>query len=177
MAPDPKTQTSEKGDDLTPQRKDVLVYDTPGFFAEDSRVPLWAQSLITDVFSFVTTHYFVWSWPFLALFYYLYKNGRGYVAAALVALYLPSFFSGAQKTGNGNMWQALRTSSVWGLTNKFLRIKIIREQELDPKLKYIFGFHPHGIIVLSRLAIFGENFDRVFPGVTNRRKLDHHFYM
>ncbi|RLN56006.1 hypothetical protein BBJ29_009907 [Phytophthora kernoviae] len=168
MDSDPETQTSENGDDPTQQRKDVLVYDAPVFFTEDSRVPRWAQHLITDVFSFVTTHYFVWSWPFLALFYYLHKSGRGYVAVAMVGLYLPSFFSGAQRTGKGNVWQALRTSSIWGLTNKFLRIKIVREQELDPKQKYIFGFHPHGIIVLSRLAIFGGNFDNVFPGITNR---------
>jgi hypothetical protein len=47
---------------------------------------------------------------------------------------------------------------------------IIREQELDPTKKYIFGFHPHGIIVQSRVAIFGKNFDDVFPGITNRRK-------
>lgn len=113
----------------------------------------------------------------------------------MVALYLPSFFSGAQKTGKGNVWESLRTSSLWGLMNKFLRyvhcsrlqvslrvcrphrlhalllssIKIIREQELDPEKKYIFGFHPHGIIVLSRVAIFGSNFDDVFPGIKNRR--------
>lgn len=47
-------------------------------------------------------------------------------------------------------------------------IKVIREQELDPKKKYIFGFHPHGIIVLSRLATYGGNWENYFPGIVTR---------
>ncbi|KAG2779747.1 hypothetical protein PC129_g13580 [Phytophthora cactorum] len=167
MAPDPTTQENESHEE--PQlNKAVLVYESKVYFSESSKVPKWMQNFITDVFSFITAHYFVWSWPFLALFYYLHKRGLDYVSIAMLAVYLPSFFSGAQKTGKGNVWESLRTSSMWGLMNKFLRIKIIREQELDPKKQYIFGFHPHGIIVLSRLAIFGRNFDDVFPGIKNR---------
>ncbi|KAG6579790.1 Diacylglycerol O-acyltransferase [Phytophthora cinnamomi] len=150
------------------QPGDVLVYESVGCFAEKSTVPRWMQDALTDVFSFVTAHYFVWSWPFLVLFYVLHQRGLDYVSAAMVALYLPSFFSGAQKTGKGKEWEALRTSSVWGLMNKFLRIKIIREQELDPTKKYIFGFHPHGILVLSRIAVSGRNFVDVFPGIKTR---------
>ncbi|KAG1705339.1 hypothetical protein DVH05_004270 [Phytophthora capsici] len=146
----------------------ALVYESIGFFSEDTKVPQWAQNLLTDAFSFVTVHYFVWSWPFLALFYFFHQHGLDYVSVAMVALYLPSFFSGAQKTGKGNEWEALRTSSLWGLVNKFLRIKIIREQELDPSKKFIFGFHPHGILVLSRIAISGRNFIDVFPGIKTR---------
>ncbi|KUF95156.1 hypothetical protein AM588_10006081 [Phytophthora nicotianae] len=108
------------------------------------------------------------------------KNRLGFVKLAMNhgADLVPTFvfgekwlYNGAQKTGKGNVWESLRTSSIWGLMNKFLRIKIIREQELDPKKQYIFGFHPHGIIVLSRLAIFGRNFDDVFPGIKNRLSL------
>ncbi|POM66996.1 Hypothetical protein PHPALM_17072, partial [Phytophthora palmivora] len=175
MAPDSKLQENKS---LVGQDKNVFVYESQEFFTENSRVPKWMQNFVTDVFSFITAHYFIWSWPFLGLFYYLYKvtkistfcmmRGLDYISIAMVALYLPSFFSGAQKTGKGNVWDSLRTSSIWGLMNKFLRIKIIREQELDPKKRYIFGFHPHGIIVLSRLAIFGRNFDDIFPGIKNR---------
>ncbi|POM69714.1 Diacylglycerol O-acyltransferase [Phytophthora palmivora] len=168
MAPDSKLQENKR---LVGQDKNVFVYESQVFFSENSRVPKWMQNFVTDVFSFITAHYFIWSWPFLGLFYYLHKRGLDYISIAMVALYLPSFFSGAQKTGKGNVWDSLRTSSIWGLMNKFLRIKIIREQELDPKKQYIFGFHPHGIIVLSRLAIFGRNFDDIFPGIKNRRKI------
>ncbi|ETO82559.1 hypothetical protein F444_03333 [Phytophthora nicotianae P1976] len=148
--------------------KGVFVYEPLGFFADDSHVPLWVQNFLTDVFSFVTTHYFVWSFPFLVLFNCLHQHGLDYVSVAMIALYLPSFFNGAQKTGQGNEWVAVRTSSLWGLMNKFLRMKIIREQELDSRGKYIFGFHPHGILVLSRIAAFGQNFIDVCPGITTR---------
>ncbi|KAG3111939.1 hypothetical protein PI125_g8673 [Phytophthora idaei] len=132
MVPDPTTQENESHEE--PQlNKAVLVYESKVYFSESSKVPKWMQNFITDVFSFITAHYFVWSWPFLALFYYLHKRGLDYVSIAILAVYLPSFFSGAQKTGKGNVWESLRTSSMWGLMNKFLRIKIIREQELDPK--------------------------------------------
>ncbi|EGZ24864.1 hypothetical protein PHYSODRAFT_486821 [Phytophthora sojae] len=162
MAPNPIADGHEQQD------KDVLVYDAPGFFAPDSRVPRWLQSVATDLFSFVILHYFVWGVPFLVLFYVFHKIGLDYVSIAMVVLYLPSFFSGAHKTGRGNVWEGLRTSSLWGLLNKFLRVKIIREQELDPNKQYIFGFHPHGIIVLSRIAIFGGSFEDIFPGIKYR---------
>jgi hypothetical protein len=52
--------------------------------------------------------------------------GLDYVSIAMVVLYLPSFFSGAHKTGKGNVWEGLRTSSLWGLLNKFLRYGFCR---------------------------------------------------
>lgn len=48
-------------------------------------------------------------------------------------------------------------------------IEVIREQELDPKKRYIFGFHPHGIIIFSRVAWLGGSWEKVFPGITARR--------
>jgi hypothetical protein len=159
VAPAAKTET---------QSDAPFVYEAPGFFAEDSRVPQWAQSLATDLFSLVTIHYNVWGVPFLVLFYYLYAIGYGYVPVALVALYLPSFLSGAQKTARGNPWPAFRAGRIWGLSAKFLGIKVIREQALDSSKKYIFGFHPHGIIVLSRVSTYGGNWEKVFPGIPTR---------
>ncbi|EEY54640.1 2-acylglycerol O-acyltransferase, putative [Phytophthora infestans T30-4] len=40
--------------------------------------------------------------------------------------------------------------------------------ELDSNKKYIFGFHPHGIIVLSRVSTYGGNWEKVFPGIPTR---------
>ncbi|KAE9004846.1 hypothetical protein PR003_g18686 [Phytophthora rubi] len=136
MSPNPIVECHEQ------QSEDVLVYDAPGFFPQDTRVPRWLQNVATDLFSFVILHYFVWGVPFLLLFYLFHNIGLDYVSVAMVVLYLPSFFSGAHKTGQGNVWEGLRTSSLWGLLNQFLRLKIIREQELDPNKRHIFGFHP-----------------------------------
>lgn len=119
-------KTAERDDEaaaapVTTKPQDApFVYETPGFFADDSRVPQWVQNLVTDLFSFVTIHYNIWGVPFLALFYYLYKIGYGYVPVALVALYLPSFLSGAQKTAKGNTWPSFRSDRIWGLSAKFL---------------------------------------------------------
>lgn len=49
-----------------------------------------------------------------------------------------------------------------------IRMKVIREQELDSKKKYIFGYHPHGIIVLSRLATYAGNWEKLFPNIHAR---------
>ncbi|GAB9469412.1 Diacylglycerol o-acyltransferase [Globisporangium polare] len=34
--------------------------------------------------------------------------------------------------------------------------------------KYIFGFHPHGIIILSRIATYGGTWEAVFPNLITR---------
>ncbi|CEG45545.1 diacylglycerol o [Plasmopara halstedii] len=153
---------------VSEKEKNPFVYETPGFFADDSRVPKWIQGLATDLFGFVTIHYNFWPLPFLVLFYYLYTIGYGYIPVALVALYLPSFLSGAQKTATGNPWPSFRSHHIWGLSAKFLGTKVIREQALDPSKKYIFGYHPHGIIVLSRVSTYGGNWEKVFPGIPTR---------
>lgn len=43
--------------------------------------------------------------------------------------------------------------------------QIEREVELDPARQYIFGWHPHGILLLSRFAIYGGLWDKLFPGI------------
>ena len=43
--------------------------------------------------------------------------------------------------------------------------QIEREVELDPTRQYIFGWHPHGILLLSRFAIYGGLWDKLFPGI------------
>jgi 2-acylglycerol O-acyltransferase 2 len=45
-----------------------------------------------------------------------------------------------------------------------------RSQELPPTRKYIFGYHPHGIISHGAFAAFGTEalgFSQLFPGITN----------
>lgn len=70
MAPDP---TMGKKSEETQLQKGVLVYESKEYFSESSKVSRWMQNAITNVFSFITAHYFVWSWPFLGLFYFLHR--------------------------------------------------------------------------------------------------------
>ncbi|CAM9916412.1 unnamed protein product, partial [Phaeothamnion confervicola] len=43
-----------------------------------------------------------------------------------------------------------------------------RLARLDPSKRYVFGFHPHGNLVLSRIALVGPSWDQLFPGVETR---------
>ncbi|RLN93171.1 hypothetical protein BBJ28_00009587 [Nothophytophthora sp. Chile5] len=174
-----EAQASQKGE--TPG---YLEYDAPSYFASDSMAPAWLQGAMTDVFLFVSVHYNFWGVPCLALLWTLYRFGYGLLCVALVALYLPSFTNGAHQTAAGREWDLVRLSSMWNFTAHYLgrafivipphsdvdSAKVIREQELDKKKKYVFACHPHGIIVLSRVTTYGGNWEKLFPNLVARGK-------
>ncbi|KDO23508.1 hypothetical protein SPRG_11430 [Saprolegnia parasitica CBS 223.65] len=120
----------------------------------------------------VSIHYLLWFWVAVAFLYYLYAIGYGYVSAAVIALYLPSYLNGAHRkltpaTG-GMQWDGLRTHWLWKLMCEYVGLEIVREQELDAAKQYIFGFHPHGILVLSRMSCYAGNWEQVHPGIEVR---------
>ncbi|KAL7749741.1 diacylglycerol O-acyltransferase 1 [Sorochytrium milnesiophthora] len=50
----------------------------------------------------------------------------------------------------------------------YFPIQLIKESELDPSKKYIFGYHPHGIIGIGAWVNFATeatNFSTLFPGI------------
>jgi 2-acylglycerol O-acyltransferase 2/2-acylglycerol O-acyltransferase 1 len=59
---------------------------------------------------------------------------------------------------------------VWSLYASYFPARLHREESLPPTKKYIFGYHPHGIISHGAFAAFGTEalgFSRIFPGITN----------
>ncbi|TYZ58101.1 hypothetical protein PybrP1_006693 [[Pythium] brassicae (nom. inval.)] len=148
--------------------KQLFEYTPPAYFGADSRVPQALRPWLSDVFIFITIHYNYWAMPVLVAFYMLYQRGYSVVVVALLALYAPSYLSGAERTAEGKAWDFVRKARCWLLTANFLGIKILREQELDPSKRYIFGFHPHGIIILSRVATYGGTWEAVFPKLITR---------
>jgi hypothetical protein len=90
------------------------------------------------------------------------------VVVALVVVYLPSFTDGSHKKANGRQWDWFRRMRIWHASAAQLNLKVIREAALDGGKKYIFGFHPHGIIVLSRIATYAGNWEKLFPNLTYR---------
>lgn len=42
------------------------------------------------------------------------------MVVALVALYLPSFLDGSQKTGAGRAWEGFRQSRIWNISANYL---------------------------------------------------------
>jgi hypothetical protein len=82
--------------------------------------------------------------------------------AAALALYLPSFLDGSEKR-LGRPWDALRLHGVWRLSQGYFPATLRRTTKLDPKKKYVFGWHPHGILILSRIHTYGGNWEALFP--------------
>ncbi|KAF2645800.1 diacylglycerol O-acyltransferase 2 [Massarina eburnea CBS 473.64] len=63
-----------------------------------------------------------------------------------------------------------RRSRVWSLFASYFPARLHRSEVLEPTRKYIFGYHPHGIISHGAFAAFGTEalgFSQLFPGITN----------
>ena len=70
--------------------------------------------------------------------------------------------------GHRSEW--LRHSRIWSLFGSYYPARLHRSQELEPTRKYIFGYHPHGIISHGAFAAFATEalgFSQMFPGITN----------
>ncbi|KAK5729833.1 diacylglycerol O-acyltransferase 1 [Elasticomyces elasticus] len=63
-----------------------------------------------------------------------------------------------------------RRSKVWSLFAGYFPARLHRTQELEATRKYVFGYHPHGIISHGAFAAFGTEalgFGQLFPGIVN----------
>ncbi|KAJ4380277.1 diacylglycerol O-acyltransferase 1 [Didymella sp. IMI 355093] len=66
--------------------------------------------------------------------------------------------------------ERMRRLKVWSLFASYFPARLHRSQELEPTRKYIFGYHPHGIISHGAFAAFATEalgFSQLFPGITN----------
>ncbi|KAF2262526.1 diacylglycerol O-acyltransferase 2A [Lojkania enalia] len=66
--------------------------------------------------------------------------------------------------------ERLRRLPVWSLFASYFPARLHRSQELEPTRKYVFGYHPHGIISHGAFAAFATEalgFSQLFPGITN----------
>ncbi|KAH8815201.1 diacylglycerol acyltransferase-domain-containing protein [Xylogone sp. PMI_703] len=66
--------------------------------------------------------------------------------------------------------QFLKSLPVWSLFASYFPARLHRSIELPPTRKYIFGYHPHGIISHGAWAAFATEalgFSQLFPGITN----------
>ncbi|KAA8641943.1 hypothetical protein EYZ11_002545 [Aspergillus tanneri] len=64
-----------------------------------------------------------------------------------------------------------RKSWIWNTFVRYFPITLYRSAALSPRKKYIFGYHPHGIIFRGAMGVLvadgEESFSRLFPGITN----------
>lgn len=64
----------------------------------------------------------------------------------------------------------LRRSKVWSAFASYFPARLHRTVRLENHRKYIFGYHPHGIISHGAFAAFATEalgFADLFPGITN----------
>ncbi|KAK4869392.1 hypothetical protein LT330_006392 [Penicillium expansum] len=64
----------------------------------------------------------------------------------------------------------LRSLPIWKVYASYFPARLHREESLPSTKKYIFGYHPHGIISHGAFAAFGTEalgFSKLFPGITN----------
>ena len=64
----------------------------------------------------------------------------------------------------------LRSLPIWSLFASYFPARLHRSEKLPPTRKYIFGYHPHGIISHGAFAAFATEalgFAQLFPGITN----------
>ncbi|KAK7909482.1 hypothetical protein WMY93_014166 [Mugilogobius chulae] len=69
----------------------------------------------------------------------------------------------------GRRWEWLRRCALWKLFRDYFPLELIKTVDLDPKKNYIFGFHPHGVLVAGGFGNFcteATGFSAQFPGLT-----------
>lgn len=70
----------------------------------------------------------------------------------------------------GHRSERFRHSKIWSLFGSYFPARLHRSEPLEPTRKYIFGYHPHGIISHGAFAAFATEalgFSQLFPGITN----------
>ncbi|KAK3335512.1 diacylglycerol acyltransferase-domain-containing protein [Cercophora scortea] len=66
--------------------------------------------------------------------------------------------------------ERFRRLPIWKFFGDYFPAKLHKTHDLPPTRKYIFGYHPHGIISHGAFAAFGTealSFSDKFPGITN----------
>lgn len=130
--------------------------------------------LVVFFFTFITIHYLLW---FPVICGFILGVGRmltgswtwaGALLALCLAAYAPSYLDRSQFRASGRPWHWLRRLHFWRLGHEYVGLRLIRTAVLDPAKKYVMAWSPHGIIILSRLAMYGGKFEELFPGVDPR---------
>ncbi|XP_066445610.1 2-acylglycerol O-acyltransferase 2-like [Eleutherodactylus coqui] len=113
-----------------------------------------------------------WAFSFLVLaqcclvLYILLVFSQYWALAALYAVWLYIDWDTPSTGGRRSEW--VRSWTVWKYFANYFPIKLVRTSPLDPRHNYIFGFHPHGVLVVGAFGNFcteGTGFSSLFPGL------------
>ncbi|XP_042201488.1 2-acylglycerol O-acyltransferase 2 [Callorhinchus milii] len=87
--------------------------------------------------------------------------------AALYSLWLYVDWDTPASGGRRSQW--IRNWTVWKYFQSYFPITLLKTAELSPRHNYLFGFHPHGVLVAGAFGNFcteATGFSRLFPGLT-----------
>jgi hypothetical protein len=119
------------------------------------------------IYGAILIHYFLWFIPMIIFLCIPLHFGYWYISLAIFAVYTRSFIN-RDELKQGRPWDAVRKNPIWRLMQNYVKLEVVREAKLDPSRQYIFGYHPHGIIILSRVSMYGNVFETMFPGIVQR---------
>lgn len=105
----------------------------------------------------------------LTLFFSLCSNPIFWPIILPYLIYI--LFSNAGTSGTlSHRSEFFRSLRIWSLFGSYFPARLHRSQELPSTRKYVFGYHPHGIISHGAFAAFATEalgFAQLFPGITN----------
>jgi hypothetical protein len=137
----------------------------------DEDVPTWLRGdgVVSIAWGLFVSAYL--AWPLVAAWVvWLFWRVTLVKGAALlsVLLYLPTFVDGSELR-LGRPTHALRRSAAWRSSWRYLKLRLVRETPLPADgTRFVFGFHPHGILLMSRVVGYGGAWEALFPGVECR---------
>uniref|UniRef100_A0A8D2HTQ5 Acyltransferase n=1 Tax=Urocitellus parryii TaxID=9999 RepID=A0A8D2HTQ5_UROPR len=92
--------------------------------------------------------------------------GRAWVLVVLYLIWLYGDRSTPRAGGRRSAW--VRNWAIWRHFCDYFPISLVKTAELDPSRNYLFGFHPHGVLVVGAFGNFcteATGFSRLFPGL------------
>jgi len=129
------------------------------------------HQLARFTFCFVTVHNICFGFVLLSLSALLWSFlpfmlPRAAVLAAW-AWYVAklSDISAGRDCKRASIWPWLQSHWGWNYTHEWGYMEVARLAKLDPKRQYFFGVYPHGILIHSRLTMWGGIFQQLFPGL------------
>ncbi|XP_053312697.1 2-acylglycerol O-acyltransferase 2 [Spea bombifrons] len=92
---------------------------------------------------------------------------RFWIISVLYGVYW--FYDWDTPSQGGRRSHFLRSSVVWRYMRDYFPITLVKTADLDPQQNYIFGSHPHGVLIAGGFTNFcteATGFHELFPGIT-----------
>ncbi|XP_047635230.1 2-acylglycerol O-acyltransferase 2-B-like [Phacochoerus africanus] len=92
--------------------------------------------------------------------------GRAWILAVLYLVWLYRDRNTPWEGGRRSAW--VRNWAIWSHFRDYFPISLVKTTELDPSRNYVFGIHPHGVMVIGAFSNFctdATGFSHLFPGL------------